>query len=88
MPGGEPLERGAGLEDLHRLALGHASHPGSAVALALNEPVMLEADERHPHGRPTEPEPRAQVLFEQPLAGQQLAADNRLAEVLVTVGPE
>ena len=84
----ESLERGAGLEDLDRLDLGHASHPGAAVALALHEPVMLEPDERHPHGRASEPEPLAQVLFEQSLARQQLSAHNRLAQILVTVGPD
>ena len=84
----ESLERGAGFEDLDRLDLGHASHPGAAVALALHEPVMLEPDERDPHGRASEPEPLAQLLFEQSLTRQQLSVYDRLAQILVTVGPD
>jgi hypothetical protein len=85
---GQALERGAGLEDLDRLALGDAPDARAAMALALDEPVVLKSDKRHAHGRPTEPELRAQVLLEQPLTGQQLSADNRVAQILVTVGPE
>ena len=51
---GQPLEHGAGFEDLDRLALGHEPHPGAAVALVLDEALVLEprqrgADSRAPH---------------------------------------
>jgi hypothetical protein len=58
------------------------------MALTLDEPVVFEADERDSHGRATEPELRAQILLEQPLAGQQLSAHNRVSQILVTVCPE
>jgi hypothetical protein len=87
MPRREALQRRASLKDLHGLALGHTSDRRSAVALALYQPVVLEADEGHPDRRAAEPESRAEILLQQPLTGQQLAADNRLAQILVTVGP-
>ena len=58
------------------------------VALVLHEPIVLEADEGHSHGRPTQPELRAQIFLEQALARRQLSTDNRVAEILVAVGPE
>ena len=61
---------------------------GAAVALALHQPVVLEAHQRHPHGRTPQPEPRAQILLEQALPGQQLSVNDRLAQILVTVGPD
>ena len=87
VPSGETLERGAGLEYLHRLAFRHTSHPCSAVPLVLHEPIVLEADEGHSHGRPTQPELRAQIFLEQALARRQLSTDNRVAEILVSRRP-
>ena len=84
----ESFERGARFEDLDRLDLGDASHPGAAVALALHEPVVLEPDECDPHGRASEPEPLTQLLLEQALTRQQLSAHDRLAKILITVGPD
>src|SRR3954452_2659255 len=82
---GQALERGTDLEDLDRLALGHTAHARAAVALALDEAVVLEAHERHAHRAAPHAEPARQVLLDEPLARQQVARDDRVAQSLVSV---
>ena len=77
LAGREPLERGARLQDLDGLLLGHQPHARAAVRLALDQPLVLEPDQRRPHGRARQLERAAHVGLDEPLVGHQVAAQDR-----------
>ena len=51
MAGGQPLEHGSRLEDLDGLLRPDEPDPGAAVALVLDQPLVLEAGQRGTDGR-------------------------------------
>ena len=63
----------------------HAAHARAAVALALDEAVVLEADERHADRAAPQAQPAGEVLLDEALAGQQVARHDRVAQGLVSV---
>ena len=48
--GRQALEGGAGLQDLDRLGDADQAHPGAAMGLELDEPLVLEPGQRRAHG--------------------------------------
>ena len=78
------------MTDDHVLPAGDQPHPDAraAVALALHQPVVLEAHQRHSHRRPPEPESCAELLLEQAFARQQVAVNDRRAQIFVTIGAD
>src|SRR4051794_39864226 len=83
--GGHRLQCGAGLEDLDRLPRGDAAHAAPAFALADPEAVVLETQQRGADRPPLPPQPVGELLLDQPLAGRELAADDRAVQRAVRV---
>ena len=84
----QALQRRADFQDLHSFLLGHAPDRCAAVALAGDQSIVLKADERRSHRGAANAQSSAELLLEQTLAGQQLAAHDRPAQILVTVGAD
>ena len=72
--GGDDRERVAHLAPVQRRDLRVALRRG------LHQPVLLEPVERVAHRRPAQPQPRAQLLVAQPLAGRERPVDDRVAD--------
>ncbi len=80
---GETLEHGAGLEDLDRLTVRDLTHARAAVRLPDDEALLLEPDQRISDGAARHVEARHDVGLDEPGVRRDLAADDRLAELVV-----
>ena len=80
---GEAFEHGARLEDLDGFAVADLPDACPAVRLANHEPLLLEPDQRIPHGAPRHREDRADVRLDKTRIGGDLTADDRTAELVV-----
>ena len=80
---GEPLEHGARLEDLDRLAVRYLAHARTAVRLPDDEALLLEPDEGVPDGAARHVERRHDVRLHESRVRRDLAAHDRLAKLLV-----
>ena len=85
-PGQHPFEDGAHLLDLHRLAIRDVPDPRAPVAFELDEAFLVEPDQRRADRGAASPDPLRDRRFDEPLVGMQLAADDRLAELVIGVG--
>ncbi len=83
MPDREPFEHGAGLEDLDRFLVRDRPDARAAMRLAHDETLLLQADQRVPHGAARHLERRAHVGLDEARVRRELAAHDRVAEGVV-----
>ena len=80
---GQPLERGARLQDLDRLGQRNAAHAGAAMGLELHQALVLEPGQRGAHGRAPHAEPPRQIGLHQALVGQQPTGHDRGSQTVL-----
>ena len=80
MPGGQPLEHRARLQDLDGFLRLHEPHSRAAVALVLDQPLVLEPGERGAYGGAPHAQHLREIGLDQTLARLKTAGDDRFAQ--------
>ena len=76
----ERLQRHPALGDRHRLFGGDDADPRAAVGDPLDQPLGGEIEQRRPQRLPGDPERAREVLLDQPPAGGEIPAEDRLPD--------
>src|SRR4051812_35149534 len=79
----QAFERGARLEDLDRLGVRDMADAGAAMALADDEPLLLEPDEGVANRAARHLKGRGQVGFHEPRVGRDVTAHDRVTKIVV-----
>ena len=80
LDGAERLERHPALGDRHRLFRGDDANPRAAVGDPLDEPLGGEIEQRRAQRLPGDPERAREVLLDEPSAGGEIPAEDRLPD--------